>query len=106
MNDWLIPRSGSPGHDVIAQAQSGTGKTATFATAVLQRIDTAYPQCQAIILAPTRELANQVKQTLKLFCSDISYVKTHILVLRWLVVVGTLNKLPQVFAIRSFWLLS
>ncbi|EGD75748.1 eIF-4a [Salpingoeca rosetta] len=47
------------GRDVIAQAQSGTGKTATFSVSVLQRIDTTRPECQALILAPTRELATQ-----------------------------------------------
>ena len=48
------------GHDVIAQAQSGTGKTATFATAVLERLDPKLQKCQALVLAPTRELAQQV----------------------------------------------
>lgn len=43
------------GHDVIAQAQSGTGKTATFSIAILQQIDTVDTmECQALILAPTR----------------------------------------------------
>ncbi|KAE9409335.1 DEAD-domain-containing protein [Gymnopus androsaceus JB14] len=46
-------------HDVIAQAQSGTGKTATFSVAILQRIDLSLNATQAIILAPTRELALQ-----------------------------------------------
>jgi translation initiation factor 4A len=50
----------SLGHDVIAQAQSGTGKTATFAIAILQQLDMEFKGCQAIILAPTRELAQQV----------------------------------------------
>jgi translation initiation factor 4A len=45
---------------VIAQAQSGTGKTATFAVSVLQRIDKSSAECQALIMAPTRELAQQV----------------------------------------------
>lgn len=49
------------GKDVIAQAQSGTGKTATFVISILQRIDTKVNDCQALILAPTRELAQQVK---------------------------------------------
>jgi ATP-dependent RNA helicase len=40
--------------DTIAQAQSGTGKTATFSIGVLQLIDPKSPHCQAIILAPTR----------------------------------------------------
>ncbi len=48
------------GRDVIAQAQSGTGKTATFAVSVLQRIDKSSAECQALIMAPTRELAQQV----------------------------------------------
>ncbi|CAF92273.1 unnamed protein product, partial [Tetraodon nigroviridis] len=47
------------GHDVIAQAQSGTGKTATFVISILQRIDTSLKETQALILAPTRELAQQ-----------------------------------------------
>jgi translation initiation factor 4A len=46
--------------DVIAQAQSGTGKTATFSVAVLHKIDETHPEAQAIILAPTRELAEQI----------------------------------------------
>lgn len=50
------------GHDVIAQAQSGTGKTATFSIAILQQIDTQLEECQALILAPTRELATQISK--------------------------------------------
>jgi len=49
-----------PGVDVIAQAQSGTGKTATFAVAILQSIDVELQSTQALVLAPTRELAQQV----------------------------------------------
>lgn len=45
--------------DLIAQAQSGTGKTATFAIGTLQNIDAKMKACQAIILSPTRELAHQ-----------------------------------------------
>lgn len=48
--------------DVIAQAQSGTGKTATFSIAILQQIDTTNRDCQALILAPTRELATQIQK--------------------------------------------
>jgi len=50
------------GMDVIAQAQSGTGKTATFAITVLQSIDTSLRETQALILAPTRELAQQIQK--------------------------------------------
>jgi translation initiation factor 4A len=48
------------GFDTIAQAQSGTGKTATFSVATLQKIDHNKLFCQALILAPTRELAQQI----------------------------------------------
>jgi len=50
------------GHDLIAQAQSGTGKTATFAIGSLQRQDTSVPKLQTLILAPTRELAQQIQR--------------------------------------------
>lgn len=50
------------GRDVIAQAQSGTGKTATFAIAILQSIDVTVHSCQALVLAPTRELAQQIQK--------------------------------------------
>jgi translation initiation factor 4A len=50
------------GHDCIAQAQSGTGKTATFSISVLQQIDVAKRECQALLLAPTRELAMQIQK--------------------------------------------
>ncbi|VDO78185.1 unnamed protein product [Heligmosomoides polygyrus] len=50
------------GRDVIAQAQSGTGKTATFSISVLQSIDTDLRECQALILSPTRELAVQIQK--------------------------------------------
>ena len=50
------------GSDVIAQAQSGTGKTATFSISVLQKLDPNVKACQALILAPTRELAQQIQK--------------------------------------------
>jgi len=50
------------GRDLIAQAQSGTGKTATFAIGTLAKIDANIRQCQALILAPTRELAQQIQK--------------------------------------------
>uniref|UniRef100_A0A8C7ZSP2 RNA helicase n=1 Tax=Oryzias sinensis TaxID=183150 RepID=A0A8C7ZSP2_9TELE len=50
------------GYDVIAQAQSGTGKTATFAISILQQIDVEMKATQALVLAPTRELAQQIQK--------------------------------------------
>ncbi len=48
------------GGDVIAQSQSGTGKTGAFTISVLNTIDVSKKGCQAIIVVPTRELASQI----------------------------------------------
>jgi len=64
------------GRDTIGQAQSGTGKTAAFAIGCLQRIDYGLDACQALILAPTRELANQI-QKVCLALGDYNSVKCH-----------------------------
>ncbi|GFX22213.1 eukaryotic initiation factor 4A-II [Trichonephila clavipes] len=50
------------GMDAIAQAQSGTGKTATFSIAILQQLNVNHRETQALILAPTRELAQQIQK--------------------------------------------
>ncbi|RRR40343.1 DEAD/DEAH box helicase [Mycolicibacter terrae] len=50
------------GSDVVGLAQTGTGKTAAFAIPILSRIDTASKATQALVLAPTRELALQVAE--------------------------------------------
>ncbi len=48
------------GHSVIAQAQTGSGKTVAFTIGLLSRIDLNMNQVQALVLAPTRELADQI----------------------------------------------
>jgi translation initiation factor 4A len=65
-------RPASEGRDVIMQAQSGTGKTATFSIAVLQQLDTSLPHCQAILLSPTRELALQTHRVVSSLGSYMS----------------------------------
>src|SRR5919205_1954887 len=50
------------GADVIAQAQTGTGKTAAFALPIIQKLDPALRLPQALVLTPTRELAVQVAE--------------------------------------------
>jgi len=62
--------------DVIAQAQSGTGKTATFSISVLQKIDHNVKQCQALILAPTRELAQQIQKVV-IALGDFLNIECH-----------------------------
>mmetsp|Transcript_39236 Transcript_39236/g.118581 ORF Transcript_39236/g.118581 Transcript_39236/m.118581 type:complete len:392 (-) Transcript_39236:126-1301(-) len=64
------------GRDTIGQAQSGTGKTATFVIGVLQRIDIGLKACQGLILAPTRELANQI-QKVAIALGDYQKVRCH-----------------------------
>merc|ERR1712142_531868 len=64
------------GRDVSAQAQSGTGKTATFSIATLQQLDISRKECQALILAPTRELAQQIQKVV-LSLGDYMGVACH-----------------------------
>lgn len=57
------------GRDLIGQAQSGTGKTATFVIGALQLIDESQKETQVIILAHTRELATQIETVVKVLSS-------------------------------------
>eukprot|EP00004_Rigifila_ramosa_P024759 TRINITY_DN725_c0_g1_i1.p1 TRINITY_DN725_c0_g1~~TRINITY_DN725_c0_g1_i1.p1 ORF type:complete len:412 (-),score=112.50 TRINITY_DN725_c0_g1_i1:58-1248(-) len=64
------------GRDVIAQAQSGTGKTGMFSVAILQSIDTQVRETQALVLSPTRELAAQIQKVV-LALGDFMNVQCH-----------------------------
>jgi ATP-dependent RNA helicase DeaD len=55
------------GKNIVAQAQTGTGKTGAFGIPIVEKIDTKNPKPQALILTPTRELAIQVSDELKKF---------------------------------------
>jgi len=59
------------GRDVLGQAQTGTGKTAAFALPILSRIDIKQTTPQALVLAPTRELAIQVAEAFQSYASHI-----------------------------------
>jgi ATP-dependent RNA helicase DeaD len=59
------------GRDVIGQAQTGTGKTAAFALPILTRIDLKQSLPQALVLAPTRELAIQVAEAFQTYATFI-----------------------------------
>jgi ATP-dependent RNA helicase DeaD len=59
------------GHDVIGQAQTGTGKTAAFGLPLLQYLDPSSEETQAIVLTPTRELCIQVTQALRAYAEHI-----------------------------------
>ncbi len=59
------------GNDVVGLAQTGTGKTAAFAVPILSRIDTDQKRPQALVLAPTRELALQVAEAFGKYSAHI-----------------------------------
>jgi len=63
------------GRDVIAQAQTGSGKTAAFALGLLSRLDATQVQLQGLVLCPTRELADQVSREIRRLARFIPNVK-------------------------------
>lgn len=75
IQERVIPRLLGDAHDIIALAQTGTGKTAAFGLPVLQRIDPKINRPQALILAPTRELCLQIGSDLADFSKYIPSVK-------------------------------
>jgi superfamily II DNA/RNA helicase len=66
------------GHDMIGQAQTGTGKTAAFALPILSKIDPAKREPQALILAPTRELALQIDRTVQPIAQSVGLFTTQV----------------------------
>jgi len=68
------------GKDVIAQAQSGTGKTACFAISSIELVNTSLKNTQAIIMSPTRELSAQIKSVVDALAINISSFKSQLLV--------------------------
>jgi ATP-dependent RNA helicase DeaD len=81
------------GHDLIGQAQTGTGKTAAFALPLLARIDLARREPQALVLVPTRELAIQVAEACQKYAS-------HLPGLHVLPIYGGQSYTPQLNALR------
>ena len=67
-------------NDVIAQAQSGTGKTGCFAICILNMIDPSLNNTQALVITPTRELSFQIKKVIDSIGVMIKNLKTHVLV--------------------------
>ncbi len=75
IQERVIPRLLGDANDIVALAQTGTGKTAAFGLPVLQRVDPAEKYPQALILAPTRELCLQIGSDLADFSKYIPGVK-------------------------------
>ena len=64
------------GHDLLAQAQTGTGKTASFGIPMIEKIvDNNYESLQALVLVPTRELARQVSEELQKLAKHKKFIK-------------------------------
>src|SRR5690625_4597033 len=63
------------GRDVLAQAKTGSGKTAAFALGVLHKLDVSAFRVQALVLCPTRELADQVARELRQLCRLLHNIK-------------------------------
>jgi ATP-independent RNA helicase DbpA len=68
------------GHDLIAQAKTGSGKTAAFGLALLTHLNVRYFAVQALVMCPTRELADQVAQELRRLARSVDNVKILTLV--------------------------
>ena len=67
VQEEVIPYLLGNGNDVIALAQTGTGKTAAFGLPIIQKVDPTLPYAQALILSPTRELCLQIADDLAAF---------------------------------------
>ncbi|MEX1829798.1 ATP-dependent RNA helicase DbpA [Luteibacter sp. CQ10] len=63
------------GRDVMAEARTGSGKTAAFGLGLLQRLDPDVIRLQALVLCPTRELADQVAKSIRRLATNIPNVK-------------------------------
>lgn len=81
------------GRGMLIQARTGSGKTGAYLLPMLERLDPARAQCQALILTPTRELAHQVTRDAELLCSPAG--------LRTAAVYGGVGYGPQREALRG-----
>ncbi|WP_305804565.1 ATP-dependent RNA helicase DbpA [Stenotrophomonas sp. YIM B06876] len=82
------------GRDLIAQAPTGSGKTAAFGLGLLQRLDPAVIRAQALVLCPTRELADQVGKQLRKLATGIPNLKL-------LVLTGGMPLAPQLASLEA-----
>ena len=94
VQEKVIPYLLGHNNDVVALAQTGTGKTAAYGLPVLQKIDTSRTDTQAIIMAPTRELCLQITDDLKDYSKYINGL--HVLA-----VYGGASIEPQIRALKK-----
>ena len=81
------------GRGMMIQARTGSGKTGAYLLPMLERLDPTRDQCQALILAPTRELARQVTEDAELLCGAAGF--------RTVAVYGGVGYGPQIDALRG-----
>ena len=94
VQEKVIPHLLNEDNDVVALAQTGTGKTAAFGLPVIQRIDISQRRPQALILAPTRELCLQIG-------SDLADFSKYVPRLRVLPVYGGSSIQSQIRGLRE-----
>ncbi|MBF2052538.1 MAG: DEAD/DEAH box helicase [Candidatus Sericytochromatia bacterium] len=82
------------GEDIIGCAQTGTGKTAAFALPLLQKLDLSQRQLQALIITPTRELAEQIVQNIRAYAQFMPR-------LRCLSIYGGVGINPQISELKK-----
>ena len=94
VQEKVIPTLLNGDHDLVALAQTGTGKTAAFGLPVIQRVDTSRRVPQALILAPTRELCLQI-------AGDLADFSKYVPDLKVLPVYGGSSIQSQIHALRE-----
>ena len=81
------------GRDVMGQARTGTGKTAAYGLALLARIDPMLQRTQALVLCPTRELADQIAKEIRRLARALPNIKITVLS-------GGINQRPQLASLE------
>ena len=81
------------GRDVMVQARTGSGKTGAFLLPMLERLDRDALVCQALVLVPTRELAQQVSEQSELLCGEAG--------LKTVAIYGGVGYGPQIDALKG-----
>jgi len=94
IQEKTIPALLNSSNDILALAQTGTGKTAAFGLPVLNQVDVSDKNVQALILCPTRELCMQISRDIESYSKKMRGLKT-------VAVYGGASITPQIKDIRS-----
>jgi ATP-dependent RNA helicase DeaD len=94
IQEKTIPALLASDNDVLALAQTGTGKTAAFGLPVLNQIDLQENNVQALVLCPTRELCMQISKDIESFSANLKGLKT-------VAIYGGANITPQIKDLKA-----